>query len=322
MTKEIPYDKIARYLSGVCSEAEIKELEIWKAETPENKQMFEEMKDTWNHATPPEYEPDVEAALVKTSAKLGEQKAGQSGFSWIKLAAAILIGVGLFGTYKIFIESEKLIEVNTIALVEPVEINLPDGSMVTLNTESVLKYPRKFRQNIRKIVFEGEAYFQIAPDKVKPFLIESNGSTTKVVGTEFNLKSFKGDSEITLNVTEGLVFFNYEEHKEQEIQVAAGEVARINKIENTIQKSESPDRNFIAWRTGILEFRNKTIKDILPEISRFYKTEFECDSNFNKELVSITFNKQTIQEAIEDMELVFGVQIIDKEGKYILKQIE
>jgi ferric-dicitrate binding protein FerR (iron transport regulator) len=324
MNFEIPYDLIAKFLSGECSDEETRKLEEWKKASNNNREIFDQMKFAMHNLTPESYEPNIDDALAKVSARLGKQKPKLINFNryWIAAAAALVIGFGIFSVVKVSSSKSSLQTIDTYSQTTPQEILLPDGSSVFLSKNSKLAYPKKFKGDERKVEFEGEAYFTITPDKSKPFIIESERTITKVLGTEFNLKAVKSDSIFRVTVTKGLVSFNLLENQSaSEVNVGAGEVGEADLAKMNVQKFKNTDPNFLAWKTGILSFENQKLGSAVKFISDYYNKQFRLAPELDSVVFSYTIDNLTIDQAIEGMQLLLiDVDIAMENGVYVLRR--
>lgn len=323
MHTEIPYDIIAKYFAGECTNNEKQELEAWKKASTSNFETFELMKKTWSDIPPPTYEPDIEKALEKVTAKLPAQKRKNTllNSGWIRIAAALIVGLGLFGLYFKFQSDTKSIV--TALGDSPLEIVLPDNSKVVLSQNSELKYPKHFRGKHRLVQFTGEAFFEITPNSEKPFIIESAFTRTKVVGTAFNLKAYKTDTVIEVFVTEGVVAFHSKtETKHNQVLVGVGEVGKLNVKNHTLTKEINRDKNFMAWRDGKLIFENEALGDALKTLSVYYGKTFAAPESLDTLKFNGYFDNMSVQEAKEYMETLLDVSIDDTNNQLVLKPNE
>jgi ferric-dicitrate binding protein FerR (iron transport regulator) len=322
MSQEIPYDIIAKFFAGECSEQEEIVLEEWKNMNVENNETFEHMKKTWSEIPKSDYSPNVEEALKSVSAKLPEQKKKSDvGYRmWFKIAAILVAGIGLIGIYNLIWSDSKEIQVIISSSESPKEIILPDNSKVVLGKNSELNYPKKFRGQTRTVEFSGQAFFEISPNKEKPFIIESDFTTTQVVGTAFNLRSYKNDSVVKITVTKGLVSFKMKSNNEDsEVMVGVGEVGKLNVISKIISKDVNLDANFLAWQNGKLSFKNEKLEIALKTISAFYGRTFTTTEHLDSTVFNAFFDSLSLNEAIEYMELVLDVSIAEENKQFVLK---
>ena len=155
----------------------------------------EEIIKKWNDLkmTDRERNIDVDNAWAKVSQRIdvAEEKKEETAGRFIipifyRVAATVLIVIGLgFAGYRIALP--KQITVVTSSAEKNVNVSLPDGSIIWLNRNSSLIYPAKFRGNTRKVTLTGEAYFEIARNEAKPFIINAGKADVKVLGTTFNV---------------------------------------------------------------------------------------------------------------------------------------
>lgn len=319
--KNIPDELIAKFLMNECSESELKHLEEWKMADPKNLEEFSRMKKMMDEATTEAYEPDLENALHSVSQRILQTTHKTPGFLYygIRIASAIIIGAGILGLVLKFGNSNQI----TIAALPGEhlkEIILPDGSQVTLNEGSILKYTKKFKGEERNVSFEGEAYFKIARNENKPFIIESGNTITRVLGTEFNLIANKADSVVKITVTEGLVSFNLEkENIRKEVKVGAGQIGEIDVKKGIITSKVNDDLNFLAWKNGILTFDNQEFGVAIQTISSFYGEKIEIqDSMLSAAIFTATFDSLDFDEVLTTIELIMDVNIERENDAFII----
>lgn len=143
------------------------------------------------------------------------------------------------------------------------QVVLPDGTKVWLNAASSLKFPTVFSGESREVELTGEAYFEVAPNKSRPFLVSSRGTVIEVLGTHFNVMAY--DDEIfTATLLEGSVKVK---HGMAERVIVPGQEARV---ENSIKVGSADGDNAIAWKNGLTVFHNSSIESIMRQISRWY----------------------------------------------------
>lgn len=173
---------------------------------------------------------------------------------------------------------------------------LPDGTVVTLNSCSRLVYPERFATNIRKVSVEGEAYFEVSKDANRPFVVESNGVYTKALGTEFNVRARK-ETPVHVTLVEGVV----------EVKAANGEARRLKPgddaevAQGKIVGVTQPDMEiFTAWRQGEFYFDNVSLGEICAEIGRWYNVSviFNTPKKMNTKLYFVADRYSTINEMV------------------------
>jgi ferric-dicitrate binding protein FerR (iron transport regulator) len=197
-------DLLVKYMLGETTGEERAWVEEWLAADAVNKKQFEDFKTIWEEskklAAVSTVDEDAAWARFKNRVKNPLQKEAvvrkMNLGGWLKIAALFILvaGAGLLG-YQLFSDN-KVEEVLVASQALPVVDTLPDGSVVTLNKNSSLNYPSKFKGNARAIALKGEAFFNVTPNKEKPFVINVNDVQIKVVGTSFNVRSENGVTEV------------------------------------------------------------------------------------------------------------------------------
>ena len=141
-------------------------------------------------------------------------------------------------------------------------IILSDGTKAWLNAESSLKYPTGFVEKQRKVEVSGEAYFEIAKDKNRPFIVQTRGEDIIVLGTEFNVNSYPEEIAPRISLVDGSVKIKNAVLKPGEA-FAGGRVFKTNIAQD------------IAWKNGVFNFDDKSLKEIMQHIGRWYDLKIE-----------------------------------------------
>jgi len=158
------------------------------------------------------------------------------------------------------------------------QIVLPDGSKVWLNAESSLKYPTIFAEE-RRVELKGEGYFEIMRDENSPFIVSTDRQDVTVLGTHFNINSYKENQVIKTTLLEGSVKISNSHAKKHDATFSKilkpGEQAVVN--QDAIKVSKVNVSNAIAWKNGLFRFENTNIKEVMEEFSRWYDVEVEFE---------------------------------------------
>ena len=207
--------------------------------------------------------------------KHGEEHAPRQKAAWHKpfflttaaavVAAAIAVGATLSMTRTSEPETQPVLLATEAG--NRSEITLPDGSVVSLNACSTLGYEYDAAQGRRVARLEGEAYFEIAPDKEHPFVVETEDVKVHCVGTEFNVRAYADDEFVDVTLADGLVTVasKYTSHNLQ-----PGMKATYNKMTGQLRKSRVAPEHYIAWTRGQLRFNDEPLDNIARAISRTY----------------------------------------------------
>ncbi len=195
------------------------------------------------------------------------------------------------------------------------EITLPDGSKVSLNTGSRLAYPAEFKGLKRTVKLEGEAFFDVARNEEKTFIvIVADEASTEVLGTSFHLKEDTGRRRVFLNVLTGKVAFYPKGKKKQALVLGKDEHAEYHN--GHIQQQVSFELNFLSWKTRTLIFDNAPLPQVLKQLGKHYDKEFHI---MNTELDTLsltgTYNNQKIDDVLEEISLVLDIAFEETDGR-------
>ncbi|HEY4788396.1 MAG TPA: FecR domain-containing protein [Bacteroidales bacterium] len=318
MGKKIPYQLLAKYFSGNCTEEEKLQIERWKAVNTSNEMIFQEYRDLWERSKKDEsrFNPDVDEALNRIYTQLGMEGSATpvrvvSLSYYIKrVAAVLLIAVGLWLVYTELHQKfavEPFVEVATLQG-EKKMVVLPDSSHVWLNSQSKLKYEAKFVKKERKVILEGEAYFEVTRNRSKPFVIEAGNSLTTVLGTAFNLRARKGESVIEVTVTEGKVAFRGKEMVKQ-VKLLPGDKGILDLDKKQLELVKNRDPNFLAWKTGKLVFRNVPLSLVVSKLTDFYGRNIMVEDDSKADIpFTSTFDHKSLRDVLAIMEMSLGLK--------------
>lgn len=177
-------------------------------------------------------------------------------------------------------KSEVLYNTLTTAKGQIYATVLSDGSKVWLNSQSTIKYPVAFNNGIRKVEITGEAYFEVASDQKHPFVVSARGVYVQVVGTHFNINSYKDEASVKTTLLEGKVEVSSGNSK---ILLSPGQQASVDNA--TQQLATIKDVNVkeaVAWRFGYFQFKNADLHTVLRQLERWYDVEVKYKGDVPK----------------------------------------
>ena len=151
---------------------------------------------------------------------------------------------------------------------------LPDGTKVWLNAASILKFPSAFTTENREVTLKGEAYFEVAHNQTKPFLLRTGALNVEVLGTSFNANCYTPDQLIAL--TEGKVKVS---GGNQSVLLQPGEAADFIFLKQVLSKTAVDLREHTGWKDGELVFHNLPLRNIADVLGRSYNCEFRFESD-------------------------------------------
>jgi transmembrane sensor len=168
-------------------------------------------------------------------------------------------------------EPAKILQTNTLSTPKggQYQLVLSDGSKVWLNASSSIRYPTAFTSAERRVEITGEAYFEVAKDKTKPFRVFFCGSEVEVLGTSFNIMAYDDESATETTLVEGSVSLK---NKAQEKRLKPGEQGAIA-ANGAITTSVADIDEATAWKKGLFYFRDASVEEVMRQISRWYDIE-------------------------------------------------
>lgn len=229
--------------------------------------------------------------------------------NWSKMAAVwflLLLGAAV----GFFLIQQKLGDATTQALMEITTkrgerkmIHLNDGSKVWLNAASKLYYPETFSDTSREVVLEGEAFFEVAKQPTRPFVIKTGKVLTRVLGTSFNIKAYQEDRTISVAVLTGKVQVSSETNSP--IQLTPDQQATYNKqIKNLIREENVSANGIQSWKNGRIQFRNASFGEVAATLQRNYNVTITYDKQLENCPVHADFEKNQSIDTILNMLLV------------------
>ena len=150
-------------------------------------------------------------------------------------------------------------------------VELCDGTKVYLNSGTTLEFPSRFDGKVRSVILKGEAYFDVARNVSKPFVVEVDEMKVKVLGTSFNVKSYVDEPGVYTTLVEGSVAILRDGQPEKKIK--PGEQAYYNKGVGTLSIAEVDVNEFTSWKDGVFYFKDIALEEILRIVSRWYDLE-------------------------------------------------
>jgi ferric-dicitrate binding protein FerR (iron transport regulator) len=334
MNKEFNIQLLVSYLTGNCSDIERNQLEEWLAESEENKATLEEYKAVWNSSgindnaclinldrAWNEFKDrsrfDEQDFIIKPRIMPAVAKSRSLVYRIASAAALILIVLGLV----FVLNSEKetqMINFTSNASSSQSPIILPDGTNITFNKQSGVTYPEEFASDFRRLNFHGEAFFNVHSNAAKPMIIASDNIRVKVLGTSFNLKNTDDSNEITVHLEEGKVLFYSVDDNDniiEQIKLLPGEVGIYNKVSGSVTKDVFVNQNYKAWETGVLDFINAPLSDVLNTLKKTYDLEIDSQVDLSKYFLTAHYEGENPENIFHSLELIYGLKIKIQENQ-------
>ncbi|WP_119079151.1 FecR family protein [Chitinophaga alhagiae] len=182
-------------------------------------------------------------------------------------------------------------------------IVLPDGTKVWLNSQSSLQFPAVFNGKERVVQLTGEAYFEVAHNKQKPFRVASAGAHIEVLGTHFNVMAYANEPHMETTLLEGAVRVSKGSRSEV---IKPGRQVQLSGSEMTVRSVDTDDA--IAWKTGLFRFNNHSLKSIMRQIERWYDVQIDYASMPDKEYSGMMRRTSNLSEVLKMLEVAGRVR--------------
>ncbi len=181
--------------------------------------------------------------------------------------------------YKAAAAATPSFEYNTLAIPRggKFRLVLADGSEIWLNAATTITYPTAFPGDERRVQIQGEAYFEIAHDATKPFIVSVNGMGVQVLGTHFNINSYSDEAAVKTSLLEGSIRLQQKNGKtillQPGQQAQAGQAGDI-KVVNNVDMEE-----VVAWKNGYFSFNHADLQTVMRQIARWYDVDISYEGN-------------------------------------------
>lgn len=313
------------YLLNEVSAEEAREVDNWRSLNTENERRFEQFRLIWEGSKNFKADAGIDAfaSLQKVKQRAAEAKQQRDkiipirrGFSWLKVAASLIFIVACawiwfarFSNPMVHFESQAAVKIDTLS----------DGTIVTLNKNTRFDYPEKFTGNNRLVnLVGGEAFFKVAHDKAKPFIITSGKALIKVVGTSFNVKSKNGKVEIIVET--GLVQVTNSVNNLM-IILKPGEVALFDRQTGKFSKQHNPDNLYQYYRNKNLVFKNISLVRLVAVLNEAYGAHIVIGrKELNEIQIAGSFNiDEDLNMKINAIAMVLNITVEKKQDRVILK---
>lgn len=309
MTNKSIFDVLAALiLSGEASDKQkiaFKEI----LESSKEKQLaFEKLKciweaELWKRGKTSQRQQDY--LWLKYKAELDNQRKTRRSYFY-KVAAVIILAFGLTFYFlntqseidqpQIYAAKEMVKETNPG---ERLKTQLPDGTIVHLNAGSRLLFPDPFSDSLRLVYLIGEGYFDVAPDKSRPFTVRVKSMDITALGTAFGVNAYTQNSNDFVSLVSGKLLIR--NIKNQEMNVEPGETVTLSRLNYSFSKSEIDYLSQIAWKDGILHFNNNSFEEIKQILELSYGVRFTFDGQMKtiQDVYTGTFKNESLDNILQ-----------------------
>lgn len=312
-----------KYLIGEASHEEKQAVKEWLEKEASNRVYFDQLKKIWDSSKQlaAVSTVDVDKAWEKFRSGNGTRntevvKQKSNRYSWLRIAASLIIvaAIGII-SYIVFNNSspkQLIVQTTGNVLID----TLPDGSEVTLNKRSTISYPSKFKGDKRSVALTGEAFFNVVPNKKKPFIIDVNDLQVTVVGTSFNVKSEKGNTEVVVET--GIVRVT---RNGQSVELRAGEKILFSKNDSAAAKQQVSDKLYNYYRSKEFVCDGTPLWKLVKVLNEAYDANIVIGrKELNNLQLNTTFNNESLDKILEIIHLTFDLTVTRKDdGQIVLE---
>ncbi len=233
----------------------------------------------------------------------------------------LMVGSTFFMTRALILRSVASEEMNTLFVPagQRAQLTLHDGTQVWLNAQSTLTYPARFSGKQRKVSVVGEAYFDVAENRKKPFVVTTDQLTLNVLGTEFNVFSYPESGYSQIALVEGSLSVNETGKKGDPILLSSNQQVTYGNNEVLLEKLTNPEH--LLWRDGIYAFDNERLIDIIKKLELYYciTIQVEDPEIFNVRYTGKFRQRDGIDDILQILQKIQSFNIVrDREKNLII----
>lgn len=303
-------DLIFRHFINDLSPEEEQDLACWIQSSPQNRHLYLEQQEIWFSATDnsslSRFDKDAAYQLFKEQVK--QSQSSRRRYRWLKYAAAAVLLLAI--SYYSYLNGASGIEssFSDIVIEAPygsrTKMFLPDGTLVWLNAGSKISYSQGFGVKDRQVRLEGEGYFEVVRNENVPFFVVSENLNMQVLGTKFNFRDYRNDTEAVISLTEGKVSLRNLMMDEKEYVLLPGQHAILNKVSGRLDVKQADTALSSQWTQGVLVFNGESLAEIAKKLERSYNVKVTI---LDKKLSNYHFygdfirQEQTLRELLDDL---------------------
>lgn len=314
-------DLLAKHLLGEDTPDEKLAVEAWLKSDPANQYHFDKLRSVWEHSmqvTTP-LATDTEEAWKRFQLRIHAGKTYSPGrpvqrMMWVRYAAVVILVAGI--SLMAWLFNSKNNDFITAATTDNVlKDTLSDGSVVTLNKHSSVTYPSRFKGVSRSVQLKGEAFFNVSPDKKKPFRIHVNDVTITVVGTSFNVRSVNGRTEVI--VESGIVRVSRKNHT---VELRPKEKVVVNDQDSVLKKQQEEEHLYNYYSSHEFVCDGTPLWKLVEVLNEAYQVKISIG---RRELrtapLNVTFSNDSLDHILEVIALTLNAKVVRSGEEIILK---
>lgn len=303
MNKELLYN----FFQGKTSMQEEIQIRKWMEASPDNSKLFMEERKLFDAMILLADEDKIRSYQKK---KLFLEN------YWVKevMKVAAVIAITLVGTFtynKLNPEEEVLaMQKITVPAGQRINLELSDGTIIWLNSRSTIQYPASFVGENRTIHLNGEAYFEVAHNTQKPFIVETAKGKVEVLGTKFNLEAYSDNNSFVTSLMEGSVKVT---SGTKELLIKPDEMAILD--HGNLRATPIEDYNVYRWKEGLICFKDETFINIMSKFETCYGVTIKIE---NKQVTNSRYTGKFRQSD----GISYALRVLQKDVKFAFERNE
>ena len=323
----IQADLVDRYLAGEASADEVARIDAQRAAHPRWAATLDALRDAVAKPSVSRYDDD--AGWARLRSRIADNRADarvphigpaiqpherRAWPRWLAAAAVLLtVGAGTYVTLRSRQGGTERLETFANEIVTPngarQTITLGDGSRVTLNAGSRLRWAADFGARTRDVYLDGEAYFAVTHDATRPFRVHARNAVAHDLGTRFTVRAYDELAQVEVVVAEGSVSLRQDRINADSAILATGQLGRLGESGRpTVESNVAVDR-WTAWTTGSLVLEGLTVAEALPQLERWYDATITvADPQLATRRVSARFHDETLPQMLDALTLALGAK--------------
>ncbi len=291
-------------------------MEQWFIADEANLDYFNQLKKIWDESRQLASTTTVDEhkAWQKFQQRIHTVPVRRTGWAWMKIAAAVFVFVGI-GILTYWLVNNRVENVIVVAQGRVITDTLPDASRVTINKGSSLSYPSAFKNGTRQVVLNGEAFFNVQPDKNKPFIVTVNDVQVTVLGTSFNIKSINGNTEVV--VESGVVKVT---RGSKSVELTRNEKLLVKLGDSLLNEEPVVDRLYKYYRTKEFVCDDTPLWKLVQVINEAYHSNVVIGNPALKDMsITTTFHNESLDQVLNVISMTFDIKVIKEGDTIILK---
>ena len=313
MEEKESYLLITRYLSQQTTTEENERLTDWIASSPLNEETFYAIKTVWQESenvSRANSQSALQKLKLKQAALTQKSSKRTTAFKWYAVAAS-LIGIMLvFGmSYQYyFLKDADAYQHQVTKAGQKKVFKLEDGTIVHLAPLSTLIYPVQMGKTKRIVELKGEAYFEVSKNPHRPFVVHTAELDVQVLGTHFNVKSYKSNNLTTVSLLEGKVKVILGGEDQDDYLLAPGQQLSLNHLSHRVYQHAFDVAAVTGWMTNTLVFKNDRLADAAEKMEKIYgiKVVFADQATADTRLYA-SFENETLINVLETIKAAGNV---------------